>query len=185
MTTDTKQSYRIKLGPVASDLLDGLADQTPATLDSKIIELLHTAKRIEQLEAERGDMMVRNSVLADHILTVADALETTSVSITTLTNLVDHRTREFEKLLLHISTLVGTHMTDGDERERLHHRFHEMAREMSKQLDSLSTLVKDQHQQRQRQVQQAVGRADEERLTIVEKDVTISKAHDPRSGMER
>lgn len=134
---------------------------------------------------KNSSTMARHAQLADNIVDLAEAIGTTFVSITSLTDLMDHRTREFEKLLLHISTLVGTHMTDGDERERLHHRFHEMASEMSKQLDSLTTLVKDQHLRRQRQVQQVVGRAEEKRLTVVEKDATISKTHDPRSGMER
>ena len=185
MSTETKHGYRIKLGPVTSDLLDSLADQTPATLDAKITQLLQTAERVEDLETERKDMMVHHSRLVDHIVTLADAVGTTSVSVTSLTDLMDHRTREFEKLLLHISTLVGCHMTDGDERERLHLRFQEMATEMSKQLDSLTTLVKDQHLGRHRQVQQAVGRAEEERLTVIEQEATLAKTQASRRGMER
>ena len=185
MPSDTKTGYRIKLGPVATDLLDRLSEQTPAALDLEIARLLQTTDRVAHLETQAVSNAETVSRLVEINSALSAALGSTSESVTQLTDMIDHRTREFEKLLIHISTMIGSHLTDGDERDRLHARLQEIEKDLGKQLTALSSLVQDQNKSRQVQVQNAIGRAEEERLTITEQEATLTKPQMERAGTER
>jgi chromosome segregation ATPase len=186
MPDDQRQSYRLKLGPVVTDLLEQLSEQTAAALDDRVDRLLATEHRVAGLENERQLFRDQVATLGGNVTSMATALTTTSASVDKVTDLIDHRTREIQKLMLHISTLVGTTMTEGAERDRLHVRFNEIFTDLGKQMDALSTLVKDQQQARQRTVQNVVGRAEEERLAIAEQNTKTELARpDKTRGLER
>lgn len=185
MPSDTKSGYRIKLGPVATDLLDRQPEQTPAALDLEIARLLQTTDRVAYLEAQAVSNADTVSRLVEINSAFSAALGSTSKSVTHLTDMLDHRTREFEKLLIHISTMVGSHLSDGDERDRLHTRLQEIEKDLGKQMSALSSLVQDQNKSRQVQVQNAIGRAEEERLTIAEQETVLTKPQHERAGTER
>ncbi|MBF9052429.1 hypothetical protein GTA62_20780 [Roseobacter sp. HKCCD9010] len=185
MPNNTKPGYRIKLGPVATDLLDRQSEQTPTALDLEIARLLQTADRVAHLETQAASNTQTVSRLLEINSALSSALSSTSDSVTHLTDMIDHRTREFEKLLIHISTMVGSHLSDGAERDRLHARLQDIEKEFGTQLAALSSLVQDQKRSRQMQVQNAIGRAEEERLTIVEEEATHTKPQPERGGTER
>ncbi len=185
MPSDRKSGYRIKLGPVATVLLDRLSEQTPAALDLEIARLLQTTDRVAHLEAQAVSNAETVSRLVEINSAFSAALGSTSTSVSNLTDMIDHRTREFEKLLIHISTMVGSHLTDGDERDRLHTRLQDIEKDLGTQLTALSSLVRDQNKSRQVQVQNAIGRAEEERLTIAEQESVLTKPQPERAGVER
>lgn len=185
MPNDTKQGHRPRLGPIASELFENLSEQTSAKLDLEIARLLQKSARCEQLETQAIANAEAVSRLVEINSNLSAALGSTSQSVNHLTDMIDHRTREFEKLLIHISTMVGSHLSDGDERDRLHTRLQEIEKDLGKQMSALSSLVKDQNKSRQVQVQNAIGRAEEERLTITEQEATLTKPQMERAGTER
>lgn len=187
MPDDHKQSsYRLRTGPIASNLLDRLDEQTSNSLDAEIQRLLTTQDRASTLEEERVALIQTVTQLSSQVGMMASALMSTSTSVDKVTDLIDHRTREIQKLMLHISAMVGTTFTDGAERERLHTRINDVFLDLAKQMESLSNLVKGQQKERQRMVQNAVGRAEEERLTIADKVAPELDARAPLSrGKER
>ena len=185
MPNNTKPGYRIKLGPVATDLLDRQSEQTPTALDLEIARLLQTADRVAHLETQTVSNTQTVSRLLEINSALSAALGSTSQSVTHLTDMIDHRTREFEKLLIHISTMVGSHLSDGAERDRLHARLQDIEKDLGTQLAALSSLVQDQKRSRQMQVQNAIGRAEEERLTIAEEQEARTKPQPECGGTER
>ena len=186
MSTDTKNKYRVQLGPKGRQILDSLTEQNAAGLDAELLRLQETAALVPGLEEDRQRIIKANHDLGGHVGSLAKAVASLSSSVTDQMHMIDHRTREFEKLLLHISGMVGSHMTDGAERDRLHVRLKEIAVDMTKQIEKLSTLINDQHKARQAIVQNAVARAEEERLTVFEKRPEgLTKQAPERAGMER
>ncbi|WP_108816565.1 hypothetical protein [Loktanella sp. Alg231-35] len=185
MSNDNTQNIRMTLGTELSNYLRRMPDSSAKALDAEFVSLVQTRDRVSHLEMQavaNADTVTRflkiNSALSS-------ALSSTSDSVTHLTDMIDHRTREFEKLLIHISTMVGSHMSDGDERDRLHVRLQEIEKDLGKQLSALSSLVQDQNKSRQVQVQNAIGRAEEERLTIAEQEAALTKPQLERAGTER
>ncbi len=185
MPSDTKPGYRIKLGPVATELLDQQFEQTPTALDLEITRLLQNTNHVAHLETQAVSNAQTVSRLVEINSALSAALRATSQSVTHLKDMIDHRTREFEKLLIHISTMVGSHLSDGDERDRLHARLQEIEKDLGTQLSALSSLVQEQDKSRQVQVQTAIGRAEEERLTIAEQQATLTRLQPERGGTER
>ena len=182
MPSDTK---RITPGPVVSDLMERQPEQNAKALDLEVARLIRTADRVALLETQAAADAEAISRLVDINSALSAALGSTSQSVTHLTDMIDHRTREFEKLLNHISTMVGSHLSDGAERDRLHARLQDIEKEFGTQFAALSSLVQDQKRSRQMQVQNAIGRAEEKRLTIVEEEATHTKPQPERGGTER
>ncbi|KJZ17904.1 hypothetical protein [Loktanella sp. S4079] len=145
MPSDTKSGYRIKLGPVATDLLERLPEQTPAALDLEIARLLQTTDRVAHLEAQAVSNADTVARLVEINSAFSAALGSTSTSVSNLTDMIDHRTREFEKLLIHISTMVGSHLSDGDERDRLHARLQDIEKDLGTQPFHRSSVIRTSH----------------------------------------
>ena len=185
MSNGSTQNRRMTLGPELSDYLSRMTDSSATALDAEFKSLLQTRDRVNHLEMQAVSNTQTVSRLLEVNSALSSALSSTSDSVTHLTDMIDHRTREFEKLLIHISTMVGSHLSDGAERDRLHARLQDIEKDLGTQLAALSSLVQGQKRSRQMQVQNAIGRAEEERLTIAEEEVTRTRPQPDRGGTER
>lgn len=179
-------SYRLKLGPVVTEVLEDLPEQTAAALDDHVQHLLTTAARATALEEERQLFRANTSTLSGHVGTLSQALTHLSTCVSNNMDMVDHRTREIQKLMLHIGTLLGSSTTEGAEREHYHVRFGEVFRDLSKQMESLSGLVKEHQRMRERFVKSSVDRAEEDRLSIADQvHPNLDSRAEKTRGMER
>jgi len=185
MSNDNTQNIRMTLGPDLSNYLRQMPDSSAKALDVEFLSLVQSRDRLSHLEAQAVTNAATVSRLVEINSELSAALGSTSTSVTHLTDMIDHRTREFEKLLIHISTMVGSHLSDGDERDRLHARLQDIEKDLGTQLSALSSIVKDQNKSRSVQVQNAIGRAEEERLTIAEQESVLMKPQPERAGVER
>ena len=185
MSNGSTQNRRMTLGPELSDYLSRMTDSSATALDAEFKSLLQTRDRVNHLEMQAVSNTQTVSRLLEVNSALSSALSSPSDSVTHLTDMIDHRTREFEKLLIHISTMVGSHLSDGAERDRLHARLQDIEKEFGTQLAALSSLVQDQKRSRQMQVQNAIGRAEEERLTIAEEQEAPIRLQPERGGTER
>jgi chromosome segregation ATPase len=180
------ENRRLTLGPELSSFLGTLPDQSATSLDREFQSLLQSRDRVADLEAERAANMKIISSLLQNGAEMSSALSETSTSVSRLTDLIDHRTREMVNIFLHISTLVGTNFTEGEERERLHRRFEEIFQDIGTHMEALSGLVKDQQHARETLTNKVIGRAEEGRLAIAENEMTPAPRRDQNTrGMER
>jgi methyl-accepting chemotaxis protein len=83
-----------------------------------------------------------------------------------LTDLVDHRTKEMVRIFTHISTLVGTKFTDGEELQRLHKRFQEMSEDLASQMTNLSDLVASKSRETAKTTGRLITSIEEQRLAV-------------------
>lgn len=134
-TSAEPKTLRVRLGPVASDLIEGSDEPPAAALDRQITSMKNDGARLAVLED-------RDQRQTDALIRLAAAQDRQSDVVAKLFTLVDFRTRELANLFLHISTLVGTRFADGDELERLHRRLGEIALDFDKDAKALSETVR-------------------------------------------
>lgn len=171
MPDDQKpNSYRIKLGPIVTAMLEEMDEQSAAALDERVAELLATEETVTELQADRQKFRDQIGGLADALTEQASALVATSTSVDKISHLVDHRFREMQKLIIHMSAMIGTTVTEGAERDQLFARSNEIFMDLGRQIESLSGLIKEQQGARQRQVHTATARAEDERLAIAQQN---------------
>ena len=103
MSEDAVQNYRLKLGPAVSEYLSKLPEQPPAALDAAFIALLGDRERLAKAEARSAEQDRLLGTLSDHNAKMAEALAATSTSVSKLTEMVDHRTKEMITIFLQIS----------------------------------------------------------------------------------
>ena len=190
MPEEIKQGHRIRIGPVVADFLNGLDEQTPQSLDAAFKELLDGGAaqgedQVERLQDQRDDALASVVSLSCALTSVTEALAEWSKASDAVHHLLDHRTKSMTTLLLHISGLIGTHFTQGEDRTRLHARLETLQTEMREQMDVLATLVGKRQIERQSTVQRAVARAEEERLSVQAKEEQAVETRMQRGGQER
>jgi len=151
-----------------------------------ISELLHDRSRANRLEHTVSAFEARDLRQSEARSALALTYRAQITAISDLTDLIDHRTREMVNIFLHISTLVGTNFTEGEERERLHRRFEEIFQDIGTQMEALSGLVKDQQHARETRTNRVIARAEEGRLAIAENEMTPAPGRNQNTqGMER
>jgi len=151
-----------------------------------ILELLRDRSRANRLEHTMSAFEARDLRQTEARSALALTCRAQTTAIGDLTDLVDHRTREMVNIFLHISTLVGTNFTEGEEREILHRRFEEIFQDIWTHMEALSGLVKDQQHARETLTNKVIGRAEEGRLAIAENEMAPAPRRDQNTrGMER
>ncbi|WP_342075130.1 hypothetical protein [Yoonia sp. SS1-5] len=188
MPDDARQNYRLRLGPVVSNLLDTLAEPTPVALDAEVKKLLAGREQLTVLEQKGAEDTARLRRFMQQHAEMAEALSATSDSVSKLTDMMDHRTREMVTIFLHVSSLVGSRYAEGEELAHIHRRFKELNSDLETQIDRLLSQVREQKQTRETKVAQVTARAEEERLTLPERNAETGIPEIPqqrRGGVER
>jgi hypothetical protein len=164
--TDPNKSIRVRLGPVAADLVADHPEVPAAALETEIALLISDRHKL----AETSDLIAlyqQRDIQQTEILTnLAATSRAQTDAIDALSQLVDHRTRELSKLMQHIGALIGNRMTEGNERELLHLRFEEIFMDLGKQMDALSKLVTGKTREAVRQSSNLNQQLDEHSLTL-------------------
>lgn len=186
MSEEPLKNLRVTLGPELSKFVRSLDDQSAPSLDIEFLSLIEARNRTKDLEDERAANRATITSLLEQVGALSAALGQTSASVSNLTDMMDHRTREMITVFVHISSMVGTKFAQGEELEHIHRRFTELNNDLERQMEELSGLLKEQQAVRENTVQSITGRAEEERLSLAEQqDLATSERASKERGFER
>ena len=166
MPEDTTKAIRIRLGTAALDLIKGQSELPANALDMAISELLHDRSRANRLEHTVSAFEARDLRQTEALSALALTCQAQTTAIGDLTDLVDHRTKEMVRIFTHISTLVGTKFTDGEELQRLHKRFQEMSEDLASQMSKLSDLVASKSREAAKTTGRLITSIEEQHLAV-------------------
>lgn len=177
---DAARPVRVRLGPIATALIEGASEPPANALEEHIERLRNDSRRIPDLEARISD---QTKALAD----LVSALNKQNDVVSTLAALVDSRTKQLANLFLHMTTLIGTKFADGEERERLHKRLSEIAEDFEKDMQQLGTFLDREAREASRGATDLAKSIEEQALTLPTQGdrETASQQKERASGFQR
>ncbi|WP_299755083.1 hypothetical protein [uncultured Boseongicola sp.] len=131
-----------------------------------ISELLHDRSRANRLEHTVSAFEARDLRQTEALSALALTCRAQTNAISGLTDLIDHRMCKMVNTFLHISTLVGTKFTNGEELPRLHKRFQEMSEDLASQMTILSNLVASKLRENAKTTGRLITSIEEQRLAV-------------------